>query len=437
MTPLASPTATASAAGPSRLLKSLAGHPAPLVIATLVSVALCLGLRMPCLGTGGSGAVATGTGCFNDLDGFWYGRGLDHHLLPYVNLLPGTPGTIEYPVLTGLLMWLAALPASSFMGFVASTTLIMATCAVAISLILQRLVGSLAWFWALSPTIVQSLIYNYDAPPALCAVAAAALVWGRDPSGVSSRRVVAAAALLAVGGSLKIYPLLFLAPLVLWLLTGAGAPARRWGMAFRAILVAVGTTLAVNVPFAIANPEGWLAPFTFQAVRSVDGSTLSLWAYLGHGVFIPSLSLANSTLMALATVSTAVGLLAVVVWSLRLWRRSNWYPVVGTMVALLGTYLALNKVFSLQHLLWLLPMVLLLRPPKHAVVALLAVDFALYWTYALYWFGVAVSEPVVAKFWWRLMLVALLARLGVVVYVVLLSLRWDRESHRAGQRPDA
>ena len=54
-----------------------------------------------------------------------------------------------------------------------------------------------------------------------------------------------------------------------------------------------------------------------------------------------------------------------------------------------------------------------------------------------YWFGVAVSEPVVAKFWWRLMLVALLARLGVVVYVVLLSLRWDRESHRAGQRPDA
>ena len=51
--------------------------------------------------------------CYSDIQYLWVGRDIDQHVFPYVDggiTKDGqlTGGTVEYPVLTGLLMWLGA-----------------------------------------------------------------------------------------------------------------------------------------------------------------------------------------------------------------------------------------------------------------------------------------------------------------------------------------
>ena len=52
--------------------------------------------------------------CYSDIQFLWLGRGIDQHLFPFVTggITPDgflTGGTVEYPVLSGLLMWLGGI----------------------------------------------------------------------------------------------------------------------------------------------------------------------------------------------------------------------------------------------------------------------------------------------------------------------------------------
>ena len=51
--------------------------------------------------------------CYSDIQFLWLGRGINLHLFPYLTggITPGgklTGSAVEYPVLSGLLMWLGA-----------------------------------------------------------------------------------------------------------------------------------------------------------------------------------------------------------------------------------------------------------------------------------------------------------------------------------------
>lgn len=106
----------------------------------------------------------------------------------------------------------------------------MTIAAMAIALILNRFAGRQAWLWAAAPALVHYLTYDHDALPALTVVVALALLLAHNPVSVDRGRYLGAAALLGIGGGLKLYPLLFVLPLALWLLFGRPgdrAPASR------------------------------------------------------------------------------------------------------------------------------------------------------------------------------------------------------------------
>ena len=53
--------------------------------------------------------------CYSDIQKLWLGRDIDRHVFPYLtgSITPEGElrgGTVEYPVLSGLLMWVAAVP---------------------------------------------------------------------------------------------------------------------------------------------------------------------------------------------------------------------------------------------------------------------------------------------------------------------------------------
>ncbi len=360
-------------------------HLPVLVAVTLLAAWASYRLRSPCFGNSMASLSLSGaTGCDSDLAVMWYGRGLAEHVVPYLQLLPtgsGTPATVEYPVLSGMLMWLLSLPASTYAEFVAITAVVMGGLAAWLTAILYRAAGARTWVWAASPALAFYLTYNLDLPPALCTVGAFALIAGQDPRTVPRRRYLGAALLLALGGALKLFPLLFGPALLAWLLFGRPGPgqtplALRVRRAVEAAGAAAALLVAVNLPVYLADPEGWLAPLAYQASRGITQDTMSVWYYLGTWV-----DLSQGALMELATLATAAALSAVLVVGWRLAHRAGEYPLPGTALGLLVAYLLANKVFSPQYTLWVLPLLVFLGFRVWATVSVVVVDVVLYWSW--------------------------------------------------------
>ncbi|MFT4109082.1 hypothetical protein [Propionicimonas sp.] len=395
-----------------------------LVLVVGLLAVLSFVLRAGCLGDQVSGWWQVVPGCHGDLYVMWDQRGLREHLVPYLQPLSTSGGTttVEYPVLTGLLMWLLSLP-GSYAAFAVLSTALMGAAAAGVALVLEHFQGRRAWFWAASPVLVHYLSYNYDALPAFTTVAAFALLLGRDPVTVGRARYLGAAAILGVGGALKLYPLLFVLPLALWLLFGSRGPTqpsarRRLARSLAAALVAAGVVALVNVPFALANPAGWWQPFAFQANRPIDASTISLWYFVG--IALPGV--ASSTWMAVATVCTGAAIVLVGVASWGTARRVGSFPLLPSAVALLAAYLAFNKVFSPQYALWVLPLMILAGFRWRSLVLFQAIDLALFWG-----LGLAVLSHTQLAFLMavggRITVYAALARLAFVLWLVPAALR--------------
>jgi uncharacterized membrane protein len=392
--------------------------------------------NVPCLVAGSTGTSPTTPRCPSDLEVMWLGRGLAEGAVPYLQPIvdpqTGQLVTVEYPVLTGMLMWLLS-RGGSLASFLALSTLVMGLAAVAIALILNRWCGSRAWLWAAAPALLHYLSYNYDALPTLAVVGALALVLGRDAVRVEGRYYLSAAAILGVGGGLKLFPLLFALPLALWLLFGRPGPDQlplraRAGRAMAAAGVAAGVFIAVNLPFALANPQGWLIPFTFQANRAIDATSLSLW-YFASALWP---SVAPSVWLLLAGGATLVGIGGAAAAGWALGRRRGSYPLVPACVTVLIAYMLLNKVFSPQYILWLLPLLVLAGLRARIILAYLVIDVVMFWSIAAVLHTRELGLNDAMGVWTGVLLLSTLSRLVYLAWVAGVPFR--REGRSAAPR---
>ena len=322
--------------------------------------------------------------CYSDIQKLWLGRDIDRHVFPYLtgSITPEGElrgGTVEYPVLTGLLMWLAAVPSHTDGEFLAWSALLMAPFGLATGWLLGRLTRWRALVWALGPPLVLYAFHNWDLPVVACAVGAVYAVhaW-RTPRPLADRAAVAAV-LLGVGFAVKLYPGAFVLPLALLVLTarGRGAPLDWWG-AVRVPLAAGVTVALINLPFAAAGYEGWRASFTFQELRKVDITTNSIW-YWGFRPYSETTNLAFQAVVdRLSPTLVLLSFAAATIAGWWRWRREGTYPWIGVSAAMLCGFLLLHKVHSPQYTLWLLPFFVLLRVRWGWIVAYLVVDLVMY-----------------------------------------------------------
>jgi uncharacterized membrane protein len=322
--------------------------------------------------------------CYSDIQQLWLGRDVDQHVFPYVNgsITPDGKlegGSVEYPVLTGLLIWAGALFAHDDGEFLLYSALLMAPFGLLTGWMLGRLARWRALVWALGPPLVLYAFHNWDLPVVACAVGAVYAIHGWRTRRPLVDRASVAAVLLGLGFALKLYPGAFVLPLALHVLTASRPDRLDWRAALRVCLLAGGTAVLVNLPFAVAGYDGWRAAFTFQQLRKVDLTTNSIW-YWGYR---PESEPANVEFQAwmdvlsptLVLLSFAVAL-GVGWWR---WRRGapgtgGAYPWVGVSAAMLCGFLLLHKVHSPQYTLWLLPFLVLLAVPWGWVAAYLVAD---------------------------------------------------------------
>jgi uncharacterized membrane protein len=295
--------------------------------------------------------------CYSDLTPLYQGRGLDRGLLPYLE------ADNEYPVLTGGLMALGAVPARSANGFFTWNAVLLGMFGLVTGWALYRIAGPRALYYALAPTLLAYAFVNWD----LLAVALSTLgTWAflrdRDgPAGVA----------LGLGAAAKLYPALLLIPFALGRLKER-RPAR--------ILVLGGTALAswaaVNLPVALAAPDRWSEFFRFNAERPPDWD--SLW-YLAQ----ERLGFALAT----ETVNMAAPVLFVVVAGAAWVAASRLRPTFPAWTfgfPLLVAFLLTNKVYSPQFSLWLLPWFALALPHLGLFVAFSLTEVVVFVT--RFWF---------------------------------------------------
>lgn len=321
--------------------------------------------------------------CYSDIQKLWLGRDIDRHVFPFVSgsitaegELVG--GTVEYPVLTGLLMWVGALPAHNDGEYLLSSALLMAPFGLLTAWMLGRLAGWRALVWAGTPPLVLYAFHNWDLPVVACAVGAVyAMHGGRSQRSLADRAVVAAV-LLGLGFAFKLYPGVFVLPLTLYVLTGRGSGAPLdWRGAVRVPLAAAATVALMNLPFALAGYEGWRASFAFQQLRKVDLTTNSIWFWGFRPLSNPENVQFQNTMDWLSPALILLAFLAAATVGWWQWRRTGTYPWIAVSAAMLCGFLLLHKVHSPQYTLWLLPFFVLLRMQWGWIAAYLAADLAM------------------------------------------------------------
>jgi uncharacterized membrane protein len=250
----------------------------------------------------------------------------------------------------------------------------------------RRTAAALA-FAALAPLVLGSVIlYRYDLWPAVLAVAGlAAVLAGRERLGFAS---------LGLGIAAKVFPAVLLPPALAYVWRTRG---RREALLCLGACAAVAA--AVVVPFLALAPDGLWDSVVQQVTRPLQieslGSGVLLAAHQVGGLAITmessrgSQNLAGSLPDALGTASSV--LLALVlfgIWAAAARGAATPERLVRFSAASVVAFVALGKVLSPQFLIWLIPLVPLVRGRRgFAASALLGLALLLtqLWFPIRYW----------------------------------------------------
>ena len=322
-------------------------NPQPWVLlAGTLSFLLLMLRQLPCkLGTPVYQAM-----CYSDLDPLFYHRGLAEGRVPFIT------ADVEYPVLTGAFMEVsrritallggqmgpgvsAEASATASGIFIGVNAVLLFGCFLVVLMAHLRL--SRPWdamMIAVSPAVITTGLINWDFM-VLAFTALGILSWSR-------RRPGWAGVWLGLGVAAKLYPLLLFVPLAVLCLR-AGRLRPFW----IAVAGGAGSWVAVNLPVYLLSPSGWLYFWTFNVDRGADLG--SIWYTLSlAGNPVSDVSRAQSVLMVLGTAAICLLLLLAP-------RRPR---LAQGFLLIMVLFMVVNKVYSPQYVLWLLPLVVLARP---------------------------------------------------------------------------
>ena len=301
---------------------------------------------------------------YSDLISLYYRFHLANHALPYVH----TP--VEYPVLTGMFMWLAAW-APGVQGYFLVSSLGLLASALGTVYFLHRINWRLAWSFALCPLLLVYGLLNWD----LLAIFFMVAGWAQ----FRSRRYAWAGVLLSLGVWAKFFPVIVLFYCVIWLLRDS----RDRVHARQMVLWSGAVALVVNVPFALANVGNWGHFFAFNARRG------------GRGGILYELRLASTLpIPVVDLLSGALVVLAVALLVPRVLRGGS--PIAAAAITF-AVLLLVNKVNSPQYMLWLFVLGVIAEWPVWSLVLLSIAGLV---NYADAMMTLYLSRTHSPAFWW-------------------------------------
>ncbi len=276
--------------------------------------------------------------------------------------LPYIEKEIEYPVITGIFIHVMGFSGPNYYYIVSSIFLTLF--AVITSIFLYKIVDALKidkkkmlYFWILTPTFLFFVIYNWD-------IIATMFVSMSFYFFIKNKPVQSSIA-LSLGLSSKIFPVVFLIPLLM---------KTKKEDRFKVLAIFALTFLLVNSYFIFADFNGWLFTYNFHSTRSANYDSI-------FGViqfFIPSLSSSMINIISLGMFGAFYMFLVV------LRRNSDFFELCSLSIML---FLFFNKVFSPQFLLWTLVFFVILDFRKRVFYSLEASNMLVFFFVLFWWFA--------------------------------------------------
>jgi uncharacterized membrane protein len=279
-----------------------------------------------------------------------YGEAMRHGHVPYRDF------AVEYPP-GALPMFL--LPSLLGGDYASTFAWVMAACGVALVVVVALVRPVAAPYVALAPVLCGSLILSrFDLWPALLATAAVGFL-------LSDRHRLGWG-FLGAAVAAKAWPLVIVPPAVVW----TARRGRAW-----AIAVGVVVALVITLPFFVLSPGGVWSSFEGQASRPLQIESLGaafLQTFSSPAVVSSHGSQGIAGHGAFAAFFVALQAAALIV----LWVAFARGPVTGERFARYAAasvcaFVALGKVLSPQFLIWLIPLVPLVRGARGLVATCL------------------------------------------------------------------
>ena len=253
--------------------------------------------------------------------------------------------------------------------------------------------------FALSPALALTGLVNWDML-AVALVAGALWAWSRD-------RPVLTGVLVGLGTATKLYPLFLLGGVLVICLRHRRL--RDFGVV---VAAAVAAWVVVDLPALLTGPTEWKVFWTFNSARGADLG--SLWLVVEQALDTSSSSFAFDVHTINVWSWALFGLWCAGVAALGLTAPAT--PRLAQLgLLVVAGFLVVNKVYSPQYVLWLLPLAVLARPRWRDLLVWQAGE-VLYFA-AVWWYLGGFLAPAAggdAGFYWAAVLVRVAAELYLV-----------------------
>jgi uncharacterized membrane protein len=266
--------------------------------------------------------------CYSDLPSLFGERGMDDNTWPYAS----DTNAVEYPVLTGLVMYATSFVARTPISYFNFNALLLALLFICVVFIVRKIQPEFTYLVPVAPAMIASLYINWD----LWAIATMmlAIYW------FDRKAYLYSSLALAVSISTKFLPVFLLLPIIfiLW-------RSNQIREMFKYAATTVAIWLAINLPFALTTPTGWWRFYKLNMERDADWG--SLWLAFNQ------LGLGLVNLNYLAVLLLLIGLTAFVIF---LFEVKNTPTLASVAFIVLAIVMVASKVYSPQYVLWLTPL---------------------------------------------------------------------------------
>lgn len=271
--------------------------------------------------------------CYSDLSALYGAREINVDRWPYES----PENSVEYPVITGLVMWATGQAISDEGGFRAYfdlNVLLLALLFIASAWLLWRIKPEYASLLSLSPAVIGSLYINWD----IWAVAAALLAIFL----FKHERHDLSALALGVAIATKFFPVVLLLPVILFF-------KGQLSKTIRYLAITSLSWLAINLPIALTSFEGWSRFYKMNFDRSNDLG--SIW----YALQLRGITIENSTLISLVLVILAA---LAITNSANQSKVRSFETFAITSFLTVAAFVTISKVYSPQYVIWLTPLAL-------------------------------------------------------------------------------
>ena len=382
-----------------------------LIILTVAAALVAAVLKSPCRVRGWSAPEVYLGGCYSDWTGLWTSRGFAED--PWAPFRADS--AFEYPILiaviASLLAWVAhgLTRVSEILGVDVGANLVFYDlnflAVVALWIVTVLLVAKLAGirYWdatmvAVAPGIIFAGFINWDMWAVVFMVAA---MWA-----FAKHRYAWAGVLIGLGTAVKLFPLLLFGAIIVLairtaryypLLVTAGSAAVAW--------------LLVNLPMMLLNPGAWSVFYKFSSDRPPGWS--SIWhAYAtATDTTIPGdllSSLAFWSFLVLCVIIAAMGL-----------TTKHRPRLAQLMFLIIAAFILVNKVYSPQFVLWIIPLLVLALPNWRDFLIFSVIELLHFWAIWAYLAGPTSEYDVQHQLDEKLYLLAVAGHVVVLIYLML------------------